>query len=106
MSAMKRLLDEPFEEDWKVLPGFRFSPHAETEEHRLMEHIGKGRWVERSRGSLKEMQKQADLNNKEGYKTPLKKEEVAERERFSVMERVRISSAPLNPAYYTRRVVK
>lgn len=85
MASMKRLLDEEiFEEDWRVLRAY------DSTEHRLMEHIGKGRWVERSRGTLKAMQQQADLNNKEEYHTPLKAEEVVERERFSVMERMRL----------------
>jgi hypothetical protein len=90
---MKRLLDEGIlEEDWKVLPVLSVAErrHTQTGEHRLMEHIGKGRWLERSRGPLKAMQQQADQNNKEGYHTPLKKEEVTERERFSVMERMRL----------------
>jgi len=91
MGMMKRLLAEAIlEADWQVLPVVPYEGRYLDPRYRLMEHIGKGRWVERSRGTLKALQAQADQNIKEGYHTVLKPEEIVERERFSVMERMRL----------------
>lgn len=93
VSQFKKLLDEDGNENfWRVLPVlYQIGPrqHAYSGEYRLMEHIGRGRWLERQVGGKRELEILCTQHNKEDYHTPLTNEEVIERERFSVMERFR-----------------
>lgn len=99
MSAFKRMevqLEESEGEDpsWAAIPtlinDYSRRAHAYTGSYRLMEHVGRGRWMERDTGSFKDMQGLADKRNKEGYVTPLTPAEQSEVSRFSIMERARI----------------
>ena len=98
MSMMKRLIEEEsdiFEADWRVLPVVEQASErrhrVDGTQHRLMEHIGKGRWIERKRGAFKEMTALCNQYNKENYHTPKSKDEVSEVKRFSLMERARVT---------------
>lgn len=95
MGMMKRLLDDNQGGWWTVIPQVvqvSERHHIANGSYRLMEMVGDGHFViERQVGGKRELDIIADRNNKEDYHTPLTKADVIEKERFSVMERVRIT---------------
>lgn len=94
MSVFKRMLGDTLER-WSVLPALvqvSDRHHIPNGTYRLMECVGNGHYVERQTGGRREMEQLVTDFNKEGYITPTTKTEAIEKERFTVMERVRFSN--------------